>query len=46
MLIEQLKNNYKIGDGIFVLTDNEIKKLSLNENEKKRLLSLLTAKQN
>ncbi len=25
-MLEQLKNNYKIGDGIFVLTDNEIKK--------------------
>lgn len=39
-MLEQLKNNYKIGDGIFVLTDNEIKKLSLNENEKKLLKPL------
>ena len=39
-MLEQLKNNYKIGDGIFVLTDDEIKKLSLNENEKKLLKPL------
>lgn len=39
-MLEQLKNNYKIGDGIFVLTDNEIKKLSLNEDEKKLLKPL------
>lgn len=39
-MLEQLKNNYKIGDGIFVLTDNEIKKLFLNENEKKLLKPL------
>ena len=39
-MLKNLENNYKIGDGIFVLTDNEIKNLSLNENEKKLLKPL------
>lgn len=39
-MVDKLKNNYKIGDGIFVLTDNEVKNLSLNENEKKLLKPL------
>lgn len=39
-MLKNLENNHKIGDGIFVLTDNEIKNLSLNENEKKILKPL------
>ena len=39
-MLKNLENNHKIGDGIFVLTDNEIKNLSLNKNEKKILKPL------
>lgn len=39
-MLKNLENNHKIGDGIFVLTDNEIKSLSLNKNEKKILKPL------